>query len=274
MRSAAIGRNCLCRGSVHQQGFRRIAYAGPLVLPCHPATFTAISKSAAASTYTWQRRPDASARNPGVLRHGVISPFFLGIITFRKESSPHNCRTHHGCRNPEGTSSAETATLQRGAQNLRQRPVGPQRLASAAQNNGIPGTSGEHGRRIAGDGAAARNKTDDLAERALADITRWGASIPGCIRPRDQGSRHLFHAAGPCAPHAHVRSSLSRNAALAAFRGPLHIKAVLPTNLFRSARTPAAIRRRPEPLRLQASNSREASRAVRPAGSRGDSSFS
>lgn len=179
--------------------------------------------------------------NPGVLRHGAdqsLSPPGNNHVQERIQPAqlPHlitaaGIQKLHGVRGNGGL-------LQRGAQNLRQRPVGPQRLASAAQNNGIPGLQAQGGG-IAGDGAAALvNKTDDPQGNAhLADMQPVGARpFPDAFAHGIRESRHLFHAAG------HVLHTLRRQkqpvqkrGIVAAFPGLFHIKAVLPDNLFRSA---------------------------------------
>ena len=190
----------------------------------------------------------------GVLRHGADQPLSspgnnhvqerIQLAQLPYLITAAGIQKLHGIRGSGGL-------LQRGAQNLRQHPVGPQGLASAAQNNGIPGLQTQGGG-IAGDGAAALvNETDDPQGNAhLADMQPVGARpFPDAFAHGIREDRHLLHAAGHVF-HALRRQEqpVQKRGIAAAFPGLFHIKAILPDNLFRSA--PNACGHQAQGLRL------------------------
>ena len=125
MRSAAIGRNRSATAASTSRVSAALQTPGRWVL-ASSKILRAIFKSAAASTYTWQM--PSRCFSTGTLAYSItvrISPFPpLGMITFRQESSSHNCFT--SSRLPESRSwraSAGTADSARASRSTAARTL-------------------------------------------------------------------------------------------------------------------------------------------------------
>lgn len=176
--------------------------------------------------------------NFGELRHGADQPFpspgnnyiQAGI---QLAQLPHLIPAA-GIQKPHGI-RGNSGFLQRAAKSLRQHPVGPQGLAPAAQNDGIPGLQAQGGG-IAGDGPSALiNKANDPQGNAhLADTQAVGACpFPDALSHGVGKGCYLLYAAGHVSyPVRRQQKPVQKRGIPATLPGLFHIKDILPDNFL------------------------------------------